>query len=230
MRTILGLAIASASLAVLTAGVQQAGPPGGARQAAEGVQPTTESEVVERYRERAASSNRPIDQYNFGTALLNDGQVSEAQVPLQQSIGSEREEVRQSAFYNLGLSSALDGRSAQNDPSARRAALQSAREAFRAVLRARADDEDARWNLELIERWLEEEGESGGDDQQSGEGQSPQGSGAGAAAAAGSGELQMLSPEEAAALLDQAGDAEAAIRDRVMGRNRFQDPVVERNW
>ena len=37
-------------------------------------------------------------------------------------------------------------------------------------------------------------------------------------------------PEEAAALLEQAGDAEAAIRDRVMGRNRFQDPVVERNW
>jgi hypothetical protein len=40
----------------------------------------------------------------------------------------------------------------------------------------------------------------------------------------------MLSPEEAAALLDEAGDAEASIRDRVMGRNRFKEPVVEKNW
>ena len=230
MRTVFGLAVAAVSLAVLTGGALQAGPPQDARPPAPGAQPPAESEVVARYRERAAGSDRPLDHYNYGTALLNDGQVSDARIPLQQSIGSEREEVRESAFYNLGLSSALDGRFAQSDPSARRAALQSAREAFRAVLRARPGDEDARWNLELVERWLEEEGESGGEDQQSGEGQSPQGSGAGAASAAGSGELQMLSPEEAAALLDRAGDAEAAIRDRVMGRNRFQDPVVERNW
>jgi hypothetical protein len=42
--------------------------------------------------------------------------------------------------------------------------------------------------------------------------------------------MQMLSPEQAAALLEQAGEAEAALRDRVMGRNRFQEPVVEKNW
>ena len=230
MRAAGGLAAAAVFVAVLTAGAWQAGSSRGTPQAAEGTAAEPESEAVARYRDRAATSNRPIDHYNYGTALLAEGQVGEAQVPLQQSIGSERDEVRESAFYNLGLSSALDGRFAQGDPSARRAALQSAREAFRTLLRARADDEDARWNLELVERWLEEEGESGGDEQQGGEGQSPQGSGAGAAAAAGSGELEMLSPEEAAALLEQAGDAEAAIRDRVMGRNRFQDPVVERNW
>ncbi|WP_420634859.1 hypothetical protein [Candidatus Palauibacter sp.] len=230
MRLIFGFAAAAASLAVFTAAARLVPPAQASRQAAPGNQAAPESELVARYRERAATSDRPIDQYNFGTALLNDGQLGEAQVPLQQSIGSERDEVRESAFYNFGLSTALDGRFAQSDPSARRAALQSAREAFRSVLRTRADDEDARWNLELVERWLEEEGESGGGEQQSGEGESPQGSGAGAAAAAGSGELQMLSPEEAAALLEQAGDAEAAIRDRVMGRNRFQDPVVERNW
>ncbi|MYC88067.1 MAG: hypothetical protein F4X22_07500 [Gemmatimonadales bacterium] len=227
---IFGLAAAAASLAAFAgvepqdAPVRPAGQPGSADPQA------SESETVVRYRERATSSDRPIDHYNYGTALLHDGQVGEAQAPLELSIGSEREEVRESAFYNLGLSTALDGRFAQSDPSARRNALQAAREAFREVLRRRVDDEDARWNLELVERWLEEEGESGGDEQQGGQGQSPQGAGAGAAAAAGSGEMEMLSPEQAAALLEQAGDAEAAIRDRVMGRNRFQDPVVERNW
>ena len=250
MRAGFGLAAAAGSLAVLTGGAPshesppadlalagsalvgpaQATPAQESRPPAGAAQPSAESDVLARYRERAADSDRLIDQYNYGTALLNEGQVGEALVPLQQSTGSEREEVRESAFYNLGLGAALDGRFAQSDPSARRAALESAREAFRSVLRVRAEDEDARWNLELVERWLEEEGESGGDDQESGEGQSPQGSGAGAASASGSGELQMLSPEEAAALLDRAGDAEASIRDRVMGRNRFQDPVVERNW
>ena len=166
----LGTAAATVALAVLTAGVRVAGPPQDAATPPGGAQPDAESEEVARYREQADGSDRPIDHYNFGTALLNDGQVSEAQIPLQVSIGSERTDVRESAFYNLGLSSALDGRFAQSDPSARRAALQSAREAFRSVLRVRADDEDARWNLELVERWLEEEGESGGDEQQSGRG------------------------------------------------------------
>ena len=239
---VFGVAAAAASLAAFAGGEPQdasagatgqagvAGQAGSADPQASESETSETSETVVRYRERAASSDRPIDHYNYGTALLHDGQVGEAQAPLELSIGSERDEVRESAFYNLGLSTALDGRFAQSDPSARRAALQAAREAFREVLRRRVDDEDARWNLELVERWLEEEGESGGDEQQGGQGQSPQGAGAGAAAAPGSGEMEMLSPEQAAALLEQAGDAEAAIRDRVMGRNRFQDPVVERNW
>lgn len=201
--------------------VSQAAPP-------QQVQP--ESEALARYRSAAESSTRPIDHYNLGTALLNEGMTSDAQAPLQQSLASERETVRLSGFYNLGLSTALDGRFAQDDPSARRQALQSAREAFRQVLRTTPDDEDARWNLEIVELWLEEEQESGGDGQESGQGESPQGSGAGAAPAGGSGEMQMLSPEQAAALLEEAGEAEASIRDRVMGRNRFQDPVVEKNW
>ncbi len=227
---IFGLAAAAASLAAFAGGGPRGAPGQVPGQSGSADPQAPESETVARYRERATGSDRPIDHYNFGTALLHDGQVGEAQAPLELSIGSERDEVRESAFYNLGLSTALDGRFAQSDPTARRAALQSAREAFREVLRRRVDDEDARWNLELVERWLEEEGESGGDEQQGGQGQSPQGAGAGAAAAAGSGEMEMLSPEQAAALLEQAGDAEAAIRDRVMGRNRFQDPVVERNW
>ena len=226
----MGIVAAMGSLAVLAAAGPSAGPAQAPEQAGRDARPPAESEAVARYRERAASSGRPIDHYNYGTALLHEGQPVEAQPPLEESIASEREMVRESAFYNLGLSTALDGRFTQSDPAARRAALHAARDAFREVLRRRVDDDDARWNLELVERWLEEEGEGGGDEPQGGQGESPQGAGAGGAAAAGSGELELLSPEEAAALLEQAGDAEAAIRDRVMGRNRFQDPVVERNW
>ncbi len=188
------------------------------------------SPLVARYREWTEQYGRPVDYYNYGTALLLDGQIDDAQVPLLESVGSGRLTVRGRAFYNLGLSSALSGRLSQADPRARHDALLAAREAFRQVLRAEPADEDARWNLELVNRWLDEARESGGDGQESGEGESPQGGGSGAASGSGSGEAMMMSPEEATALLDRAGDVEAQIRDRMSGRNRFQDPVVEKNW
>lgn len=193
--------------------------------------PDQASERIERYRAAAADSDEPIDQYNLGTALLLEGQVAQAQPPLQASLRADRPLVRRSGYYNYGLSTALDARLGQADPTARRTALLAAREAFREVLRQEPADEDARWNLEIIERWLEqEEDASGGQGSQGGSGESPPGTGAGGAPSGAAGQDQMLSPEEAAALLEQAGEAEASIRDRVMGRNRFRDPVVERNW
>ncbi|MGH7542032.1 MAG: hypothetical protein ACRELC_13645 [Gemmatimonadota bacterium] len=194
--------------------------------------PSGESDLLGRYREAAERSDDPIHQYNFGTALLRDGRVADAQAPLQVAVRSDRPIVRRHGLYNYGLSSALEGRSAAGEEgTAARAALLSARHAFRQVLRERPDDEDARWNLELIERWLEEEERrSGGQGSAGGQADSPGGAGAGGAPTDGSGEERMLTPEQAAALLDSAGRAEADIRDRVMGRNRFRDPVVERNW
>lgn len=189
-----------------------------------------DSEDVARYRERASDSERAIDHYNLGTALLLDGRTIEAQEPLQLGTRSERVTVRQSGFYNLGLSTALAGHLGEGDPRARREQLLAARQAFRQVLREHVDDQDARWNLELVERWLEEDEESGGDDSAGGEAESPGGAGAGGQPGGGAGQEKMISPEDAAALLDSAGRAEASIRDRVMGRNRFRDPVVEKNW
>ena len=202
---------------------------GAARQEAAPDSPR-QSELVERYRATAESSDEPIDHYNYGTALLLEGQVAEAQLPLQQALRSERNEVRESGNYNYGLSSAFDGRFAQQDPTARRTALIAARQAFREVLRSSPNDDDARWNLELVDRWLEEEEQSGGDGSSGGQADSQGGSGAGGAPGGDMGEDQMLSPEQAQALLDRAGEAEASIRDRVMGRNRFKEPVVEKNW
>jgi len=190
-----------------------------------------ESEAVARYRAAVERSDRPIDHYNLGTALLRAGRAVEALEPLQRALASEREIVRLSGQYNFGLGAALEGRFGEQEADARRRALTTARDAFRDVLRARPADGDARWNLELVDAWLrEEEEQSGGQSAQGGQAQSPGGAGAGGAPAGGQGEDRMLSPEEAAALLEQAGEAEASIRDRVMGRNRFRDPVVEKNW
>lgn len=190
-----------------------------------------ESESVARYRAAVERRDRPIDHYNLGTALLREGRTVESLEPLQRSLASEREVVRLSGQYNFGLGAALGGRFGEQEAEARRRALVAARDAFRDVLRTRPVDEDARWNLEVVETWLEEEEqESGGQGSQGGQAQSPGGAGAGGAPAGGQGQDRMLSPEEAAALLEQAGEAEASIRDRVMGRNRFRDPVVEKNW
>jgi len=215
-------ALVMVAAVALAAASQDAPVPGGASRVA--------PETLERYRAAAEGSDEAIDHYNLGTALLLDGQVAPAQTPLQIAFQSDREAVRLSGQYNYGLSTALDGRYQQQDPNGGRSALNAARQAFREVLRRRPDDEDARWNLELVERWLEEDEQSGGQGNQGGQADSQGGSGAGGAPGGGEGDDRMLSPEEAAALLDQAGDAEAAIRDRVMGRNRFNDPVVEKNW
>ncbi len=220
------IALAASACLIGWAG-QQAG---GGGQEAPPASPTPSAEALARYRAAAERSDAPLDQYNLGTALLLDGQVSEAQRPLQEALRAEQEVVRWSGFYNYGLSTALDGRFGQREAEERRGALQAAREAFREVLRQRPEDEDARWNLELVEHWLEEEEQSGGQGSAGGEADSPGGAGAGAAPSGGGADDRLLSPEEAAALLDQAGQAEASIRDRVMGRNRFRDPAVEKNW
>jgi hypothetical protein len=188
-----------------------------------------DSERVARYRATVERRDRPVDSYNLGTALLLDDRPAEAREPLQRADGSARERVRVYGQYNLGVASGLVGR-AEGAPDAQRSALLAARQAFRQVLRDVPADEDARWNLELIEKWLEEAEESSGG-QEGGEQPPSQAGGQGAEQGDSGGSQQRpLTHEEAAALLRAAGDAEQSIRDRFLGRNRFREPTVERNW
>jgi hypothetical protein len=190
--------------------------------------PTEDSERVARYRAEVEKRDRPVDYYNLGTALLLDDRSAEAREPLQRAAGSEGERVRSYGQYNLGVASGRVGRS-EEAPDAKRSALLAARQAFRQVLRDEPTDGDARWNLELVEKWLEEaEPSSGGED---GAEQAPsQAGGQGSEQEGGGSQQRPLTPEEAAALLEAAGDAEQSIRDRFLGRNRFREPTVERNW
>lgn len=178
-----------------------------------GAPPARESAETSRYRAEALRSGRPADWYNLGTALLREGRWNEAREPLRRAVRSESERVGTHGHYNHGLASALLGRRGQASPEARREALLGARTAFQEVLRRDPTDEDARWNLELVQRWLQQPPQSGG----GGDGGEDGGGGG-------------LEPEAAEALLDEAGRAEAELRERVLERGRLRDPAVERNW
>lgn len=188
------------------------------------------TELVARYRAAAESSEDPLDWYNYGTALLGAGRWTEAREALRRAAPAENETVEAFARYNHGLASAESGHRDPGQPDERRERLVEARDAFRAVLRRAPDDEDARWNLELVQRWLRQQQAGGGSG--AGAGQAPS-SGAGSALPEGgdqAGAPVELGPEEAAALLEAAGQAESSVRDRLLGRARLRDPVVERNW
>lgn len=242
---LLGAAVGAAPL------LQEREPPDGAAvgtpggREASGSAPVT-PETLERYRRAAEDSEDPLDHYNFGTALLRAGRPDEGRAALERSISSDVERLSRFGRYNYGLASAVAGRRLQEGGGASgrtaprgeepgedvRERLLAARDAFREVLRDDPGDADARWNLELVERWLEEERQRSGE----GSGQGPAGAGQGGAGAGSSaggaseGSEAALGREEAEALLRAAGDAEAAIRERLMGQDRFRDPVVERNW
>ena len=220
-------AVGGAALLAAGVGAQEGG--GGERPQAG----PEDSETVARYRRMAEKKGRPIDQYNLGTALLLDRRWVEAREPLQGALADERTEVREHGLYNYGATSALAGHEGQEEPETRRQELVAARLAFRQLLRDRPADEDVRWNLELVEKWLEEEEQtSGGQGSAGGEAQADAGGGAQGSSQAGAqgSDRRPLTPQEAAALLDSAGRAESDIRERMLGRTRYRDPVVEKNW
>lgn len=190
----------------------------------------TAAELV-RLRAAAERSGKPIDWYNYGTALLGVGRWEEATESLRRAVVAEDATVRGSAFYNQGLARAEAGRRRAVVAEARRERLLEARDAFRAVLRREPAAEDARWNLELVERWLDEEERPTGGSGASGAGGLPDAGGGGGAGADGrAAEPVTVGREEAEALLGAAGAAERSARERLLERARLRDPVVERNW
>ncbi len=181
--------------------------------------PEDAEDPVARYRAEAARSGEPRDWYNFGTALLLDGRWEDAAEPLRRATGGQDERLRAYGGYNHGLARALSGQHGEGPTEARREALLAARSSFREVLRTDPADEDARWNLELVDRWLRSPPLAGGGGEDEG--------GGGADGARDEGGLDR---EEAEALLERAGQAEAELRERVLERGRLRDPSVERNW
>lgn len=169
------------------------------------------------YEEAAREEGRPLDWYNYGTALLRSGRAEEAVAAFRRGTESARPMVRRFGLYNAGVAEARAGREAPAPP-VRRSRLVAARDAFRDALRAEPEDEDARWNLEVVERWLEEARSGGGS------------SGGGAAGEEGGAGAEERARREAEALLDAAGRAESGVREQLLERNRYRDPVVERNW
>lgn len=176
------------------------------------------------YREAVAKKGKPRDWYNLGTALLESGDLEGSRAALQRSAESGDEEVELDGHYNLGLADARGGRQRSRPARERQGFLLAARDEFRDVLRATPADADARWNLELVERWLEEEMERSG-------GGGGGGRQAGAAGGqGGGGEAPELTPEQADSLLNAAGRAEEELQKEALRRGRYRDPVVEKDW
>ena len=92
------------------------------------------------------------------------------------------------------------------------------------MVRQNPEAADARWNLELVARWLGQEA----DPQDDGGG----GGGGGSADAdqANAPSTPELSAAEALDLLDVAAEQEQDVQGRRLERNRSRDPVVEKNW
>lgn len=107
--------------------------------------------AVERYREeRARREADPRLSYNLGTALLRLGESDLAHERLIESLDARSPELRARAFYNLG--NALIARGGAGDAETLSAAI----DAYRRSLLLDPTRDDARWNLELAARRLEE--------------------------------------------------------------------------
>lgn len=109
--------------------------------------------AVERYREALARSGGTAEQrYNLGTALLRIGELESARENLIESLQAQSPELRARAFYNLGNALAQEPEDGGANPESLRAAV----EAYRRSLLLDPGREDARWNIELAMRRMEE--------------------------------------------------------------------------
>jgi Ca-activated chloride channel family protein len=108
------------------------------------------SRAVERYREAIARhGGSPRLQYNLGTALLRLGDPA-AHERLLAALEAQSPELRARAFYNLGNALA-HGAERPGDEE-----LRAAIDAYRRALLLDPERDEARWNLELTMRRLEE--------------------------------------------------------------------------
>lgn len=182
---------------------------------------------VEEYRRRAADDDDPRRWYDLGAILLLAGDWEGAIEPLERVVTGPESDVDESASYNLGVAHGVGGRppespgpAAEATAAARRAGLLRAREAFRRVLRDDPGAEDARWNLEVVDSWLEElVGDGGGD-----------GGADGGEGGEGGDARREMTPEEVQRLLDAAASEERRVQEERFQRSRSRDPVAERNW
>ena len=186
------------------------------------------AEVLAGFRERSLDPGRPVDWFNLGAGLLLSADWEGALEPTQKALDTDDETLERAATYNLALSRALAGRPPElgGDLSFedRRPLLEQAWDGFRWVLRQDPEAEDARWNIELVARWLEQE-EDPSDD-----GGSGGGGGSADADQTNAPSTPELSPAEALDLLDIAAEQEQDVQGRRLERNRSRDPVVEKNW
>jgi hypothetical protein len=186
------------------------------------------AESLAGFRERSEDPGRPVDWFNLGAGLLLTADWEGAMEPTQRALDTDEEELERAATYNLALARALAGRPPELGGELlfeeRRPLLEQAWDGFRWVVRQNPEAADARWNLELVARWLEQEADSQDDGGGGG------GGGSADADQTNAPSTPELSAAEALDLLDVAAEQEQDVQGRRLERNRSRDPVVEKNW
>ena len=186
------------------------------------------AEALAGFRERSVDPGRPGDWFNLGAGLLLGADWEGAFEPTQRALDTDDEDLERAATYNLALARALAGRPPELGGELlfeeRRPLLEQAWDGFRWVVRQSPEAADARWNLELVARWLEQAEDP--QDQGGGGG----GGGSSDADQQNAPSTPELSPAEALDLLDVAAQQEQDVQGRRLERNRSRDPVVDKNW
>jgi Ca-activated chloride channel family protein len=192
-------------------------------------------EALSKLRARAEDEGGSNDWLALGAALLHSGDWEGATPPLRQALETSEPEMREDATYDLALAYAVSGHpeapagaseADTDDGGTPRDRLVRARDGFRAVLRENPHAEDARWNLELVQRWLDSDGSGGG----SGDGGGGGGQAAGGPQSGGDNGNAPMTPEEAQRLLEAAAGQEREVQSRRLERNQDRDPRLEKNW
>jgi len=187
------------------------------------------AEALAKLRERTEDPGHPLDWFNLGAGLLVTGDWEGSIEPTQRALEAGEEDLGVAATYNLALARALAGRPPELGGELlfedRKPLLEQAWDGFRWVLTQDPGDADARWNLELVGRWLEHK-----DTPEDGGGGGGGGGGAANADQTNTPSTRELSAAEALDLLEAAARQEQDVQGRRLERNRSRDPVVEKNW
>lgn len=177
------------------------------------------AQALRRELERGDRSVRT--QYNLGTALLEADSLGPATEALERVVTVAPEaDLRFRALFNLGLAHLRKARaSASMDANAHYAAAVAA---YKRALRTRADDPDAKWNLELAIREQQKQGGGGGGGGGGTQPPPPQ--------PPPSQQQKELDKQRAASVLNSAARDERDVQARRQRDGRRREAPVGRDW
>ena len=161
-------------------------------------------------------------QYNLGTALLEADSIVTATDALERVVTVAPDaDLRFRALFNLGLANLRRARAASPGDAGKYYAAAVA--AYKRALRTRADDPDAKWNLELAIREQQRQGGGGGD---GGGGKQPPPTPPPPA----SPDQKELDKQRAASVLNSAARDERDVQARRQRDGRRREAPAGRDW
>ena len=112
----------------------------------------------EQYQQAAAKDPKlPALQFNLGAAAYKSGQFDKALPAFQKTLDTDKLDVQQKAYYNLGNTQYRVGQKTQQaQPQETVKAWQGALASYDASLKLKPTDEDAKFNKEFVQKKLDE--------------------------------------------------------------------------